>query len=129
MQIDVYDKMWELFKLQGINAFSMNHYDLRAETSYGTSDLWKEFLQDSEVIEWTASEMAIIQQSELKKIVVDINSSKSIGQAQLMTALSKLTDTSTTKDGPTFVYCYIPPSEEQEQADNVIALPNDPFIA
>ena len=44
-----------------------------------------------------------------------------------MNALSKMNDGKTTKEGPAFIYCYVPLSPEQAQAENVMVLTEDPF--
>ena len=62
-------------------------------------------------------------------MVKDISISKSVGQAQLIGALNKqLKETQSAKEGPTFIYTYVPLSKEQEQAENIVILEEDPFI-
>ena len=42
--------------------------------------------------------------------------------------LTKLLDSQQTKDGPAFVYCYIPLNPDERQAPNVVTMDHDPFI-
>lgn len=106
----------------------MNHYDLVVATGYGTPDLWKKFLLDTDTIQYIQEEMKLIQEAELKKMIIGAGSSRSVGQAQLINSLAKLNENKTGKDGPIFIYTYIPLSSEQKQADNVTILNHDPFL-
>ena len=118
----------EIFLSLGPEAFTLNHYELADQTSLKNPPEWKEFLTDLEIAQWIESETAILQQTELKKLTANVASSRSVGQAQLISAMNKLQDSNTTKKGPAFVYCYIPLTEEQENADNIIKLKKDPFL-
>ena len=121
------ERLWLTFKNLGEDALVMSHYDLAKETDT-PSEIWKDFLKEPDVSEWINQEMELIRDSEMKKLVKDINESKSVGQAQLMTALQKLSDKETTKSGPAFVYCYIPLNAEQKKAENVLNIGYDPFL-
>lgn len=83
---------------------------------------------EPDVKDYINSEMAIIQEAELQRMTKRASESRSTGQAQLMTAIQKMQEKTSTKEGPVFVYCYVPLSTEQEQAPNVIKLDNDPFL-
>ena len=52
---------------------------------------------------------------------------RSVGQAQLMSALDKIQHESNHKEGPVFIYTYVPLSSEQAQAENVQEAESDPF--
>jgi len=123
-----YQQMWEIFKSLKESALIMNHYDLAENTAIKDSQLWKEFLMDADVSEWRKSEFALLQEAELKKMLQGIGKSNSVGKAQLINVLSKLTETNAIKDGPVFIYTYVPLSPQQAQADNVIILNKDPFL-
>ena len=123
-----YQQMWEIFKSLKESALIMNHYDLAENTAIKDSQLWKEFLMDADVSEWRKSEFALLQEAELKKMLQGIGKSNSVGKAQLINVLSKLTETNAIKDGPMFIYTYVPLSPQQAQADNVIILNKDPFL-
>lgn len=129
MDIQVFQTHKELFESLGAKALTLSHYDLALETGYGTPQSWKAFLTEPEIADWIKSELAMLQDAELRKLLHDISKSHSVGQAQLINALAKLTDENkNTKEGPVFIYTYIPLSKEQEKAPNVIKLDIDPFI-
>ena len=120
-------EMWELFKALEAKAIQMNHYDLARVTTQKDVQLWKQFLTDPEVTAYIDQEAQILTQSELRKLASDVSDSRSVGQAQLINAMSKLTDTKTTKEGPIFIYTYVPLSSSQEKAANVEVAPEDVF--
>jgi hypothetical protein len=88
----------------GSEALTLNHYDLAKTTKIGTPEDWKKFLMEPEIADWISSELAVIQDSELKKLLHNISNSHSVGQAQIIGALSKLTDQKVKSDGPIFIY-------------------------
>lgn len=120
-------EMWQQFKALEAKAISMNHYDLARITTIKDVQLWKQFLTDPEVSAYIDQEAQILTQTELRKLASDVSDSRSVGQAQLINAMSKLTDTKTTKEGPIFIYTYVPLSESQEKAPNVNHANNDLF--
>ena len=121
-------EMWEIFKSFGQAALSYTHYDLAALTELKDPSQWKDFLLDPEIADWIASEIKIMQNAEMNKLIQGIGDSSSVGKAQLMQALSKINSETTIKDGPIFIYTYIPLNSEQAQADNVRIAPTDIFI-
>ena len=121
------EEMWQQFKALEAKAISMNHYDLARLTTIKDVQLWKQFLTDPEVSAYIDQEAQILTQTELRKLASDVSDSRSVGQAQLINAMSKLTDTKTTKEGPIFIYTYVPLSESQEKAPNVNQVNNDLF--
>lgn len=128
---DKFRGMEVIFLELGKRAISMNHYDF-AELTRGkglsTQD-WKEFLSDARVKEYIDKEFEAIKGAELRKIITDINSSKSVGQAQIINSLAKMLENKdTTTEGPAFIYSYIPLSDEQKHADNIKELDHDPFL-
>lgn len=128
MQEELFNQMWEIYRSLGADALVMNHYDLAKETKIKNPDLWRTFLIEPEVADWIRTEIGLIQEAELKKMIKDVNTSRSVGQAQLMNTLAKLNETRTTKEGPIFIYSYIPLDPEQDQAENVVKLDSDPFL-
>jgi hypothetical protein len=128
MDRNCYEELWKIFESLGDKALALSHYDLVKETKHGTPQLWKEFLTTREVADWVKSEQSIIQNAELNKLVNGISKSHSVGQAQIMSILSKLQEQKSVKDGPVFIYTYIPLSKDQEQAENIVKLDIDPFI-
>lgn len=84
--------MEQIFVSLGKQSISMNHYDF-TEASRGRgiplSD-WKEFLSDARVREYIDKEFITIRDAEFRKIISNINSSKSVGQAQIINSLAKM---------------------------------------
>lgn len=123
------DMLHEFIKL-GRKALTMNHYDF-AEISKVTNDPqdWKGFLQIEPISEYITEEFNAIQDSELRKLILDINNSSSVGKAQLINALQKQLKehADDKKTGPAFIYTYVPLNPEERNADNVEVLQNDPF--
>lgn len=124
----ILEKCWPIYKKLGDGAFAMNHYDLAKITDIHDSEIWKVFLMDPKVSDWIQEELALVQASELNKLLSNISKSNSVGRAQLINALTKLKDGVSQKDGPTFIYMYVPLDEQQEHAPNVVKLNQDPFL-
>ena len=124
------EDMLKEFILFGRKALTMNHYDF-AEISQVTDDPqeWKAFLQIEPVAEYITEEFNAIQDSELRKLILDINNSSSVGKAQLINALQKQLKehADDKKTGPAFIYTYVPLNPEEQNAENVEVLKNDPF--
>lgn len=109
-------------------AMFMNHYELAADTGIAP-DVWKRFLQHHKVADWMKSEMNVFKQAQMKKLIKKTTTeSKSVGTAQMINALSKNMDDTTQKDGPVFVYCYIPLNQDELHAPNVRVMATDPFL-
>lgn len=126
-------EMEKRFLLLGKKAISMNHYDLAIACEkmqpFIPANVWKTFLMDGRVSAYVSDEFDAIKNAELRKIVVDINSSRSVGQAQIINSLNKMLEGEDKQHtGPAFIYSYIPLTEDQAQAPNVRVLQNDPFI-
>lgn len=130
LTVNQIDQLWTTYRSLGVSAFAMNHYDLAAATEIEEPQIWKEFLMEPEISDWIASELRIIQDSELKKLLQNVskNGDRSVGKAQMVNALSKLNDGKSVKDGPIFIYTYVPLSPEQAQAENVQTLDKDIFL-
>ena len=64
----------------------------------------------------------------MRKLLKDISSnSRSVGTAQMLTALNKMLETTNTKEGPIFIYTYVPPNIKESNSGNVRILKKDPF--
>ena len=111
------------FLTLGERALYMNHYQLAAETRIEDPILWKMFLIDPRIADYISSEMNIIRTASINEIIQKAPNSKSVGQAQLINALVKIDESASNKDGPVFIYSYVPLNEEQKFAPNVM-LPN-----
>lgn len=114
------ENMFIDFKLLGQPALSMNHYELNAVVPQFSAEEWKQFLSEPEIIDYIKKEMNIIRTSQMNKIVQESSSSRSVGQAQLLSTLQKLDEDAGTAEGPIFVYCHVPLNDEQKFAPNVL---------
>lgn len=121
------EELWKIYKGLGQDGLTLNHYDLAKFTNMDP-EIWKEFLSMKDVSDWRETEFAIINDSELKKLTKNISKSHSVGQAQIVNAMSKLTEGNGGKTGPAFIYCYVPLNVEQQGAPNVQQLDHDVFL-
>jgi hypothetical protein len=119
-------QMQDVFNDIGVDALYMTHHELAAATEFNAM-AWREFLTDSRVRTFLESELALMQQTSIMKMMKDIDQSKSTGQAQLLNTLIQQTNQSKKKDGPIFIYSYVPLNEEETYAPNVQTLQSDPF--
>ena len=125
-----YAEMEKAFLSLGKQALTMNHYDLADVTDFENPQDWKEFLQNEYVSKYINDEFTAIQDSELRKLIMNISDSSSVGKAQIINSLQKVLNehAGDKKSGPAFVYMYVPLTEEEQHADNVEVLDHDPFI-
>lgn len=100
-------------------AFNLNHYQLAEMTEINDPLLWREFLMDSRTIEYVSSEMMLIRNAAINYMVQKAPNSNSVGQSQLINALQKIEETASKKEGPAFIYCFVPLNEAQNNAPNV----------
>lgn len=108
----------EFLKL-GQDALYLNHYQLAEQTYEQDPMIWKSFLTDPRTVDYISSEMSIIRNSAINAMVAAAPGSTSVGQSQLINALDKINEKETHKEGPAFIYCYVPLNEEQKEAPNV----------
>ncbi len=102
------------------DALFMTHYELSAITSFDALS-WRKFLTHPAVVDYFNEEMAVIQQTKLRTLIneADVNS-KSTGLPQLINAIAGQLDRQTIhKEGPVFIYTYVPLNEQEKQAQNV----------
>lgn len=119
-------QLQEVFNELGQDALYYNHYELAQATEYSASD-WKYFLTDPRVQEYLDLELSLSQQTAIRKMMRDIDQSRSTGQAQLLNTLISQTNQSKKKDGPIFIYTYIPLNEEEQHAPEVQIAERDYF--
>lgn len=106
----------------------MTHYELAKNTPIQDSSLWKQFLIDPKVNEWINAEMTLFTQAQQRKLFQKATAdSRSPGAAQMINALGKSLEGSTIKEGPVFIYSYIPLNEKEVQAPNTNILDHDIF--
>lgn len=125
----LHNQMLREFEILGRKALTMNHYDFAEVTSVNDPQEWKEFLQIPPISEYITEEFNAIQDSELRKLIMNISDSSSVGKAQLINAMQKQLkeNENSGKTGPAFIYCYVPLNDEEINADNVEVLDRDPF--
>lgn len=127
--------MERAFLAAGKAALTWNHYDFIKQTEgvpglahLGVQD-WKEFLTDPRVADYIKEEFQAVQDTELRKLILDINDSNSVGKAQLIAAVSKqILGQESPNDGTTFIYTYVPLNVKQQQAPNTYAASHDLFL-
>lgn len=100
-------------------AFNLNHYQLAEITKIKDPLQWRAFLLDSRTAEYVSSEMTLIRNAAINKMVQKAPNSNSVGQSQLINALQKIEETASKKEGPAFIYCFVPLNEAQKKAPNV----------
>jgi hypothetical protein len=63
----------------------------------------------------------------MNELFANAGDSNSVGKAQLLNAISKYDEDNSTKEGPIFIYTYVPLNSEQEKAPNVFKEKTDIF--
>lgn len=89
------------------------------ETHIEDPILWKMFLIDPRIADYITTEMNLIRTASINEIIHKAPNSKSVGQAQLINALVKIDETAANKEGPVFIYSYVPLNDEQKFAPNI----------
>ena len=87
--------------------------------------MWKEFLTDPQIADYISAEMNLIRTASINEIIHKAPNSKSVGQAQLINALTKIDEMAANKTGPVFIYSYVPLNAEQAYAPNVNLISED----
>jgi hypothetical protein len=122
------EQLWVIFKKLGVDGLTMSHYDLAEITEIENPEIWKKFLLEQDVRNYIQTEVEILRTTEFNKMIKNVgDNQRSVGQAQLMSALDKMKQDSNRKEGPVFIYTYVPLSPEQAQAENVQEAESDPF--
>lgn len=114
-----FDECWNIFTGLGEEGLYMNHYQLAQATTIEDAIQWKLFLTDPKVVDYISTEMNIIRNAAINDMVHKAPDSNSVGQSQLINALGKLDEKATKKEGPVFIYSYVPLNNEQKYAPNV----------
>lgn len=110
----------------GQEALYMDHYELSEMT--GISPLhWREFITDSRVVNFVDGELELIKRSKIIAMLKDIENNRSTGQAQLLNTLLNQTKNSSIKEGPIYIYTYIPPNAQERNSGLVEVADVDPF--
>ena len=114
-----FEECWNIFVSLGEEGLYMNHYQLAQATKIEDAIQWKMFLTDPQVVDYISTEMNIIRTAAINDMVHKAPDSNSVGQSQLINALGKLDEKATKKEGPVFIYSYVPLNEEQKYAPNI----------
>lgn len=114
-----FNECWETFTQLGQDGLYMNHYQLAQETPINDAMLWKLFLTDPKTVDYITTEMNVIRNAAINHMVHNAPDSNSVGQSQLINALQKLDEKATKKEGPAFIYSYVPLNTAQKEAPNV----------
>lgn len=119
----------ELNMLDPEEVLFLSHYDLVKITNVKDVSMWKRFLMDAKVSDWLSNELMMFKELQLRKAIKNAtDNTKSVGVAQMISALDRtLKDDSGSKEGNTFVYCYVPLNDKEMQAPNVVSLDTDVF--
>lgn len=110
----------------GQEALYMDHYELSNITGISPLD-WREFITDNRVIHFIDGELELIKRSKIIAMLKDIEKNRSTGQAQLLNTLLNQTKNSNVKEGPIYIYSYIPPNAQERNSGRVEVLNVDPF--
>ena len=123
------EKMFKIFQNAGRTALIMNHYELEEKFPEYSLDQWRGFLQVPRVQEYIRSEFAIIQESEMRKVISSASENDtSVGKAQLINAMLNATDkVGGKREGNIAIVSFVLPNEEQAKAPNVEIIKRDPF--
>ena len=124
---EVFNELQDYFNTGLPGTLYLSHYELSADSGHSAA-AWKQFLTTPAVTDYITQELILLKRSEFQKVLKDISTkSRSVGTAQLLSALDKAMAGDTAKEGPAFVYCYIPLHEDEQHAPNVVFLSEDPF--
>lgn len=114
-----YEDCNKIFLELGEEGLYLSHYQLAEMTDIKDVLVWKAFLMDPRTVDYISSEMAIIRGAAINEMVHKAPNSNSVGQSQLINALQKLDERDNQKEGPAFIYCYVPLNGQQKYAPNV----------
>lgn len=124
-----FKEMNKLYLSLGQTGLYLSHYDLNEKFPDFPTQLWREFLTEPEVQRYRTNELSLLNEVELNKLMKDAGTKGGqVGVAQLVNALAKVNSDKPAKDGPIFIYAYIPPNENQKQATDFVEFLKDPFM-
>ncbi len=114
-------KQFELYKTLGKEGLLLDHYGLANSFPNFTADQWRVFLQDPEVSLYINQEFDLIRAATVRKLQAGASDNeRSVGAAQLINAMSAQAEKAQgKKEGPVFIYSFVPPSPEQMKAPNI----------
>ena len=116
----------EFEKLVPEDRLSMSVYDLAEFTDIKDYTRWIEFMKEPAVAEAIDEELNLYIDAQKRKLIQTTTiDDKSVGKAQLITALTKANEGGAGTGGNLFVYNYIPLNENEKKRPNVNELDLD----
>lgn len=116
----------EFEKLVPEDRLSMSVYDLAEFTDIKDYTRWIEFMKEPAVAEAIDEELNLYIDAQKRKLIQTTTiDDKSVGKAQLITALTKANEGGAGTGGNLFVYSYIPLNENEKKRPNVVELDLD----
>lgn len=119
-----YIEMQDVFNKIGYDALFMDHYQLHDVSKFSPIK-WKEFITDPRVSAFISEELDLLKKAKVAKMLRNADSNKNVGQAQLLNTLLNQTKSGDRKEGPAFVYCYVPLNDNEIHAENVQVIEDD----
>jgi hypothetical protein len=126
---DDFNTMKEIFNAGLPDTLYESHYELAKRGEFTVAQ-WHDFLNEPRVIDYVNGEIKALNQRELRRLIRDASTgkSKSVGVAQMVTALTRVLDNSSReKGGATFIYSFVPLNPKEKEAPNVQSLSDNPF--
>lgn len=111
-------EMQAIYNRLGFDALFMTHYQLAAGNRF-TPMQWKMFITDPRINAFINEELELLKQQKVAAMLRESDSNRNVGQAQLLNTLLNQTKRSDKKEGPVFVYCWVPLNENEQHATNV----------
>ena len=134
--MNIFKKGSELYELQEAynkldqrEALTMTQFDLEDATGIDAFR-WLSFLSDGAVQKYIEKNAQAVRQAQMRKLVdLATTNDKSVGTAQMLNAMGKLTEDTETESS-FFIYSYVPLDANEVHADNVTqdlrwSAPND----
>lgn len=116
----------EFDKLVPEDRLSMSVYDLAEFTDIKDYTRWIEFMKEPAVAEAIDEELNLYIDAQKRKLIQTTTiDDKSVGKAQLISALTKANEGGAGTGGNLFVYNYIPLNENERKRPNVNELDLD----
>lgn len=109
-------------------ALFSTHYELAELTHVQTPEVWKKFLTSPQVSEWIAEEIETLRKVQMRKVIRNASDNeRSVGAAQMMNALAKVSETTQAKEGNIFIYTFVPLNDREQEAPNTRELGGTDF--
>lgn len=120
MKQELFGELLSKYINAGKIALESNHFEL-AELLGDTPHTWLEFLNTPEAKEYIDTQHFAIISATRAKMLMNANDNRSTGAAQLFSGINAYFEDMKKKDrnGPIFIYTYVPLNSEQEKASNI----------